>query len=63
MLPDSVLSRECSQVRSWPVVARDALDGPVLGGVKRPEALVEAGGVEGRAQAGCDDAGHVGAVR
>jgi hypothetical protein len=30
----------------WPVVARDAVDGSVLSGVKRPEAFVEAGGIE-----------------
>jgi hypothetical protein len=46
----------------WPVIARDAVDGPVLGGAERPEALVEADGVGRRAQAGCDHARYIGAV-
>src|SRR5438034_8368983 len=47
----------------WPVVAGDSVGRPVLGGIERPEAVVETGGVEGRAQAGLDEAGCVGAVR
>ena len=46
----------------WPVVARDPVGRPVLGGVERPEAVVEAGGVKGRAQAGLDEAGCTGAA-
>ena len=45
-----------------PVVAHDAFGRPVLGGVQGPEALVEAGGVQRRAQAGGYDAGYVRAV-
>src|SRR6266581_1881156 len=46
----------------WPVVAGDSVGRPVLGGIERPETLVEAGGVEGRAQAGLDEAGYAGAA-
>src|ERR1700733_10176477 len=46
-----------------PVVARDALGGLVLGGVERPEAVVEVAGVQGRAQACCCDGGCVSALR